>query len=202
MNFVICGCGAIGSNLLVQLAKQFPNDKFYGIDYDVVEARNIKTQAYFREHVGSYKVVALRSILARFAEKIDYHPLQRKLELTPKMTSIRELLPGTKDDKIDSENYLIIDCFDNTASRKLLTKLDNCLHIGFSPQYTAEIIWDKDYDVPGDVDPAAADICSMDDAVSFIHFVVNFAVLNISKYIKEGKQENFIVTGKTKITQI
>ena len=58
------------------------------------------------------------------------------------------------------------------ASRELIrsTKIDPAiLHVGFSPFYTAELIWHKDYKVSGDVDPARADICEMTEAVSFIH---------------------------------
>jgi len=187
MKFTIYGLGAIGSNLLVQLSKQYPDAEFIGVDFDKVEERNIRTQAYFLEHVGHPKALAMRSILGRYNRKPNYKPINFKV---------------TSQVQLDA-NDIAIDCFDNSASRKLL-KLPkdsdgHMLHVGFSPFYTAECIWNENYDVPGDVDPAHADICSMQDAVPFIHYVVNSAALSISDWIQKGQKRDFLVTGKTRL---
>lgn len=180
----IYGLGAIGSNILVQLAKQFPDTVFDGIDFDKVEDRNIRTQAYFLEHVGLHKVDAMRVVLSRYLRKPKYTPFRVKIDRPEKI----------------GKHDLILDCFDNTESRSLFEGLKgNILHIGFSPLYTAECIWNERYSVPNDVDPTRADICSMTDAVSFIHFVVNAVVLNISQFITNQKKNDFIVTGKSRI---
>ena len=184
---LVYGLGAIGSNLLVQMSKQYPDYKFSGIDFDKVEERNIRTQAYFLEQVGMAKADAMRIILARYNRKPNYTPVKRKVTESP----------GPAIKMVD----LAIDCFDNTESRRYLAacRNGNVLHIGFSPDYTAECIWNEDYDVPNDVDAVRADICSMGDAVPFIHFVVNAALLNISNWIETGNKSNFIVTGKGRI---
>lgn len=199
MTIVVCGCGAIGSNLIVQLSKQYPTVNLIGIDFDKVEARNIRTQAFFREHVGMPKVQAIRGILSRFSEKVLFTGINKRIDSYKDVLSII-------DAAVPSENdVIVVDCFDNSASRAMLTGTLGtipCLHMGFSPQYTAEIIWDEQYTVPGDVDPAAGDICSMDDAVSFIHFVVNFGVLNISQMFTAGKQQSYLITNKTKIIKM
>lgn len=179
----VYGLGAIGSNLLVQLAKQYPDFEFRGVDFDKVEERNIRTQAYFLEHVGAFKADAMRVILARYLRKPKYTPIKQKI---------------TEKVKVDSSTDLIIDCFDNTESRKLLC-YGEILHVGFSPFYTAECIWNENYEVPNNVDKNKADICSMNDAVPFIHFVVNAALLNISDWIETGSKKNFLVTGKSKL---
>jgi hypothetical protein len=185
---VVFGLGAIGSNLLVQLSKQYPDMMFQGIDFDKVEERNIRTQAYFLEHVGQPKVMAMRSILARFNRKPSYLPVNTKI--TTKV-GIQPKLP---------EDELYLDCFDNSESRRIIAgSKGNILHIGFSPHYTAECIWNENYDVPNDVDSAAGDICSMTDAVPFIHYVVNSAALSISEWIQSGKKRDFLVTGKSKL---
>jgi molybdopterin/thiamine biosynthesis adenylyltransferase len=188
MKIIVYGLGAIGSNLLVQLAKQYPSFEFIGVDYDRIEDRNIRTQAYFLEHVGLPKTQAMRIILGRYLRKPLYTPLHQKVEAGYKV----------------SDADLAIDCFDNTASRKLLKELyakskTPLLHVGFSPQYSAECIWDQDYDVPNDVDPAAADICSMAEAVGFIHYTVNAVVLNLAQWLTTKDQRSFILTGKTRI---
>lgn len=185
MKVFLYGLGTIGSNLLVQLSKRFPDFEYVGIDFDTVEERNIRTQAYFLEHVGMKKVQAMRVLLSRYNRKVKYTALDKKIE---KRVLCIENVPE-----------IHIDCFDNSASRKLFGFSHNILHIGFSPFYTAECIWNPDYSVPNDVDKTRADICSMDDAVGFIHFVVSLAALNISEFLTSGVKKNFLVTGKSHI---
>lgn len=186
MKIKVCGLGAIGSNLLVQLVKQFPDFEYEGIDFDKIEERNLRTQAYFVDQVNQPKAQAMRAILSRFVRKPKYEP---------KVLRVESMIPPPDKDT------LVIDCFDNSKSRKLLTpKGDyNIIHTGFSPFYSAEFMWNKDYSVPGDVDSRAGDICSMIDAVSFIHFFVNLTVMNISEFLFNKKRSNFIVLHKTNI---
>lgn len=184
MRIDIYGLGAIGSNLLVQLVKQYPEFNYGGVDFDVVEDRNLRTQAYFLEHVPLPKVLAMQGALRRFVRKPNYQPRKEKIESSAQVSGAD----------------LIIDCFDNTASRKVFKACrGNILHIGFSPFYTAECIWNEDYEVPNDVDARRADICSMTEAVAFIHFIVNAALLNIADFLQSGRKRNFIITGKNKI---
>jgi len=194
MKVTIFGLGAIGSNLLVQFVKQYPDFEYVGIDFDKVEERNIRTQAYFVEHVGLLKSAVIRAVLQRYARKIKYTHDLRKVDASFPL-------------KGPVEDDLYIDCFDNSESRRILTMFDpisqtkdlNILHLGFSPFYTAECIWNKDYDVPGDVDQRQNDICSMVDAVGFINFFVNAALLNISEFVGNKRKSNFIITNKTRI---
>lgn len=190
MKITVFGLGAIGSNLIIQLMKQYPDFEFVGVDYDKIEERNIKTQAYFLEQVGMPKAHAIPIIASRFIRKPKYTPLNKK---------IIEILK-IEDDK----DHLYLDCFDNASSRKLISsgKYSNVLHIGFSPHYTSEIIWDERYDVPNDVDPSRNDICEMQEAVAFIHFIVNFASLVLSNYLISGKKDNYIITNKASIKSI
>lgn len=191
MKVHVFGLGAIGSNLIIQLMKQYPDFEFVGYDFDKIEDRNIGPQAFFLEQIGVPKALAIPAIAARFNRKIKYVPMNRKVEVS--QTSL-----------FNDPESIFIDCFDNAESRKLLYKGDakNVLHVGFSPFYTAEIMWDKDYDVPGDVDQNQNDICEMGDATPFVHFVVNFAALTISKYINEEINDSYIITGKTGIKKL
>jgi hypothetical protein len=191
MDIRLYGLGAIGSNLLVQLAKQFPDANFYGIDFDKIEERNIRTQAYFLEHVGLYKADAMRVILGRYLRKPKYTAVKTKVE-----GSVYMGVHGPE----GLDAHLGIDCFDNTKSRKLFQNSGHVFHVGFSPEYSAEGIWhNKDYEVANDVDPTKNDICSMTDAVPFIHFVVNLAALNIARWIQTKEKRDFLVTGKHKV---
>ena len=84
---------------------------------------------------------------------------------------------------------------------KDLGDLAPILHIGFSPHYTAEIIWNEKYIVPGEVDKDI-DICELNNAVFFIHYIVNFAAMVACDFLDNGKKRNFFVTSMWKIKEI
>ena len=197
MKIKIFGLGAIGSNLLVQLVRQFPDNEYEGIDFDKVEDRNIRTQAYFLEHIGQPKVNAIRAVCQRYTRKFKYTPVNTEIKSPP----FKNHYPGQGRFKEE----LWVDCFDNSKSRKLLETVGedyNILHLGFSPFYTAECIWAKDYDAPGDVDPAGNDICEMADAIGFINYFVNLSVMVISDFLENGNKSNFAVTSKIKVRRL
>ena len=193
-NIAIFGLGAIGSNLAVQLSKQYSSAIIHGYDFDRVEDRNIKTQAYFLEHVGQYKSQSLLAVLARSTRGIKYHPYLAEIATKKDIeTCVSDFKP----------NDLIIDCFDNFKSRNLFKGIKhNILHIGFSPQFSAEIIWNESYSSPNDIAKDAPDICSLDNATSFIQFVVSFAAMIIVEFVNDKRKRNFIITGKYKIREL
>ncbi len=55
----IAGCGGIGSNVALMLARAGVG-RLVLIDFDRVEERNLNRQCYFAEHIGMRKVEALR----------------------------------------------------------------------------------------------------------------------------------------------
>src|SRR3712207_6308846 len=66
VTLVICGAGALGSNLADNLARQgFASLRV--IDHDRVEEHNVGTQLYGESEVGVWKVEALRNRLFRAA---------------------------------------------------------------------------------------------------------------------------------------
>ena len=198
-NIIVFGLGAIGSNIMVQLHKRYPDANFIGVDYDKVEDRNIKTQAYFQEHKGKPKAAVMPTILARKDSVVKYTAINKKISSKQDIDDILITLEKTN----PSGKLIVIDAFDNTEARQLLRDYyrPNVVHVGFSPQYTAEIFWQKDYVVPGEI-VGTFDICELDAAVFFIHFIVNFAALKISEYLDNGTMENFIITDKTKIRKV
>lgn len=65
--FPICiiGCGAVGSNLALSLARMGATE-FCLYDFDLVEPHNLPNQAFYTEHIGQPKVDALEDLLKRF----------------------------------------------------------------------------------------------------------------------------------------
>ena len=193
----IFGLGAIGSNVLIQLIKKYPDYEFIGVDFDKVEERNLNTQIYFLSHINIPKVQAVKAVLASKLKQFKYTAVQIKLESEKDFSVIWGK-------KVLDKNDVIIDCFDNVTARNLMMtiKHDNILHAGFSPEYTAEILWDKRYDVPGEVDPTKGDICTMTDAVSFIQYVTSLVAYTVGVFCDTGVKNNYIITSNTKITKI
>lgn len=62
---VIIGCGAVGSNIALNLAKM-GYTHFVLYDKDIVESHNLPNQAYWPAHIGMNKVDALAQVLQSF----------------------------------------------------------------------------------------------------------------------------------------
>lgn len=190
MNFYIFGLGAIGSNILMQLSKRYKEAMFYGIDYDTVEDRNIDTQAYLIHQVGQPKAIAMSVVLGLKSRSIKYTPIEKRITDSEDIKNI-----------VKEENAIIIDCFDNAESRSFVSG-KNCVHVGFSPQYAAEIIWDENYSVPNNIPEDQDDICEVTEAVPFINFVVSLACLNIINFVDNNSKRDIIITNKIRIQEL
>lgn len=191
MKHIFFGLGAIGSNLLMQMIHLDKDGEFYGIDYDIVEERNIATQAYLTHHIGMEKANALMTMIACKKSKFNYTPIVENINKLKDWFYVQR-----------SYDTILYDCLDNTESRKLLEGLNNCLHIGFSPKYVAEIIWGEKYSAPNDIDPAENDICEMANAVPFIHYVVSIASFVVIKYLLGDVKESYIIQRLGKMVKI
>jgi molybdopterin/thiamine biosynthesis adenylyltransferase len=139
-HLTICGAGALGSHLADNLARQgFRHLRV--IDRDRVEEHNVSTQLYGESDVGAWKVEVLRQRLFRATGiEIEAH----RKELIDR--TARTLL---------QDGGLVIDAFDNSASRRLVQEHCRalnlpCLHVGLYADYS-EVIWDERYRVPQDV---------------------------------------------------
>lgn len=176
----ICGAGALGSHLADNLARQGFRD-LRVIDRDRIEEHNVGTQLYGESDVGAWKVEVLRQRLFRATGvEID---AQRK-ELTDR--TAKGLL---------QDGGLIIDTFDNSASRRLVQEQCRalqlpCVHVGLYADY-GEVIWDERYRVPQDV---AGDVCDYPLARNLILLVVAVASEVLVRFALAGLREDFSVT--------
>lgn len=176
----ICGAGALGSHLADNLARQgFRQMRI--IDRDRVEEHNVSTQLYGESDVGAWKVEVLRQRLFR-ATGIEVEALRK--ELTDR--SAKSLL---------QDGGLIIDTFDNSASRRLVQEHCRnlqlpCLHVGLYADY-GEVIWDERYRVPNDV---AGDVCDYPLARNLILLVVAVASEVLVRFALERTTQDLSVT--------
>jgi hypothetical protein len=183
MNIYILGCGALGSNIAMNLAFDRREDELILIDFDKIEARNYQfgTQYYFPEQEGQSKVNALAFNMYKVAKNHVAERFNMKID--------HDFAPPTGDD------FLYVDCFDNFESRKIVhdwcKNKEHCLHVGFSPQMTFEVSWTDNYTPPDDI-KSDFDICEAEGARSFIQYVSGIATTTIIDFIKTGKKRDFV----------
>ena len=181
--FVICGAGAIGSNLVNNMVRQ-GFEKITVIDFDRIEDHNLHTQVWGRRHCGQLKAGMLKNIMHEtVGARIE--AVTKKLE----KGNCKKLLP---------KGSVVIDGFDNAESRNLVADYcrDNgieCLHSGLY-QDCAEVTWNERYILPGD--PKGGDVCEYPLARNVIMLAVAVTTDVIIRYLDEGVKENYTITLK------
>lgn len=184
---VICGAGAIGSNLAENLVRQgFGN--LTAIDKDRIEDRNVNTQIWTKRDIGAVKVEMLKSKLFEITG-IEIETIYKELKIEKQA---RRLFRDAR---------LIVDAFDNSKSRRLIKAVcstdpifgsdcSDCLHIGFSGDY-GEIIWNQDYRVPDD---KGEDNCDYPLARNLIIFLTGVASEVIVRFVTKGEKKGYTIT--------
>ncbi len=181
-HLTICGLGAIGSNLTENLARQgFKH--FTIIDFDRIEEHNIGTQSYHEDEVGMLKVSALSNHLYRIS-KASVECTTAKLN----ESNVKKLL---------SKPGIVIDSFDNSESRKVVTEfcLENklpCVHLGLNEAY-GEVMWNEEYRVPED---RGVDACNYPLARNIIMLTVAVASETLINFILTRKKTDRFITLK------
>lgn len=196
MKILICGIGAIGSNLVSVLAPDLKGEhEIIVLDKDIIEERNVQagTQFYTPDQIGLSKAEALQfNIYKNYQREIHfyYQPIENFL--------------GRQEDLYGYN--LVVDCFDNRAARNHLQKFfneiprfTNLLHIGFSKDFTFAIEWAENYKVPSDIE--GLDICELPGAAAFVKHVSSLGAMVIEEFI-ENKSKIEIIGGKLQHTVI
>jgi molybdopterin-synthase adenylyltransferase len=178
----VCGAGALGANITENLARSgYGNLRV--IDCDRIEEHNLSTQPYYKTDIGGFKAKVLANSL--------YRAIGAKVQTeTKRLTAdnVGNLLPGAD---------LVIDAFDNSASRQVLK--DYCqsqsvagLHAGLAADY-AEVIWNADYRVPSDV---KGDVCDYPLARNLVMLAVAATCEVVTQFVVLGEQRDYTITLK------
>ena len=151
------------------------------IDRDRIEEHNVSTQLYGEGDVGAWKVEVLRSQLFR-STGIEIEAINKELS---ERTAAKFLK--------DSE--LVLETFDNSASRRLVKEHCQaagiaCLHAGLFADY-GEVIWNGRYRVPAD---GGQDVCDYPLARNLVLLTVAVAAETLLRYVASGSQENWSIT--------
>ena len=179
-NIVICGAGALGSNLAESLARCGAGG-LKVIDRDRIEEVNLSTQPYELEEVGALKAESLGRSLYRAVEA-EVDTICKELSAS----NVAKLLRGAD---------LVVDCFDNSISRRVVTehcaqKDIACLHVGLANGF-AEVIWNEHYRVPTD---AHDDVCDYPLARNLVMLAVSVAAETVVRFLGEKTRTNWSIT--------
>ena len=183
VQLVVCGAGAVGSNLVDSLVRQ-GFQRLTVIDYDRIEAHNVGTQTYAPSDVGAFKVDVFQAEVFR-AVGVEIQTVRKRLT----EWNVGRFLRGAD---------LVVDGFDNRESRALVTEYCRanaipCLHVGLSADY-AEVLWNETYRVPHDVGQQGADVCDYPLARNLIQFAIALAGEAIVRFVLEGEQQDYSFT--------
>jgi hypothetical protein len=183
VHLVMCGAGAVGSNLVDSLVRQ-GFQRLTVIDFDRIEAHNVGTQTYAESDVGAFKVEVLQAEVFRAVE-VEIEAVRQRLTAR----NVGKYLHGAD---------LVVDGFDNHESRALVTEHCRanripCLHVGLSADY-AEVLWNQTYRVPHDVEQEGADVCDYPLARNLIQFAVALAGEAVVRFVLEDRQQNYSFT--------
>lgn len=170
---VVCGCGAIGSNLIETLARQ-GFSRIRVIDFDRVDTHNIGTQTFDENDIGALKVQAIQNRIFRVCG-IEVEVVSKKLD-------------ALNVKKLSKDAALVVDGFDNNEARQIVQTYCRaqkipCLHAGLNTDY-GEVAWDEVYTVPK---AGEGDICDYPLARNLIMIVVSIAAEEIVDFFTAQK---------------
>ena len=184
---VILGCGAIGANLAVSLARRgFKN--FFLFDYDRISEHNFSTQPWSKQDLGRLKATTLSSMIYSMTGAIGptwLNKIERPHDIAGPVQTYRP--------------DIFIDCFDNHDARQCVSNMgilwaepyNQILHAGMSNQNTGEITWDIRYTVPPDV--KLDDPCNYPMARTLVELTVVAASESILSFFLEGRKEDCLI---------
>lgn len=193
-DILVCGAGAIGSNLVDNLTRQgFANIKV--IDMDRVEVHNLNTQVWADADIGALKADALKNKVFR--------------NVGAEIEAIGKELTASNAAKFIKKASLVVDAFDNSKSRRLVQEEARkhkvpVLHCGLSEVEGSygEIIWNEYYKVPQD---GGEDVCDNPMARNIILLTTIVACEEIIDFClsKPPRKKNWAITLKDlKITEM
>jgi hypothetical protein len=182
MRIVFCGVGALGSTAAV-LCRNLDASLVF-IDFDRVESKNLLAQAFVKQSVGKNKAEALKMQL------LNFHGV--KAESFGVRVTTENVATLCKD------AGLLIDCFDNAASRKLLSDFARSsstplLHAAVSGDGTFGLVrWDERF-VPDAEDVAGQATCEGGEHLPLIGLLGAAIARAVQDFVKGGTRRDSMI---------
>lgn len=183
MRIVFCGVGALGS--AAALASRNLDVAFRWVDFDRVESKNLLSQAFVKQSVGKNKAQAFKLQLHNF-----YGVRSEALGVRLVAANVAELL-GDAD--------LVVDSFDNAASRQVLCDFVRarqiaCVHGALSADGDCGLVrWDADF-VPDDEDTPGQPTCEGGEHLPFISVVAAVLARSVAEFVDNGEMRSSMIS--------
>jgi molybdopterin/thiamine biosynthesis adenylyltransferase len=176
----VCGVGTLGGHVAEHLARVGVG-RMTLIDHDRVEAHNLSAQPYGLDDLGAPKADALA------------HHLYRSVEADAEPQIVR--LGAANADRLLAGHDLVLDLFDNAASRRVLFGWGArtgtpTLHAGLADGF-GEVIWNEAYRVPAD---AGMDACALALTRTLGRLTATVAAETALRFLTDGRREAYTVT--------
>ncbi|MBL8919318.1 MAG: ThiF family adenylyltransferase [Myxococcaceae bacterium] len=182
MRIVFLGVGALGSTTAV-LCRAL-DASFALVDFDKVESKNLSSQAFVKQSLGKNKAEALKAQLLNFyGLKVDAFGVRLTAE------NIVQLLDGAG---------LVVDCFDNAASRKIVSEHARAkglplVHAAISGDGSFGIVrWDAHF-VPDAEDHAGQATCEGGEHLPMIGLLAATLARTIQDFVARQEQRDSMV---------
>jgi molybdopterin/thiamine biosynthesis adenylyltransferase len=183
VRIVFCGVGALGSTAALLLRSLDAELAF--IDFDRIESKNLMAQAFVKASLGKNKADAMKLQLANFwGVKSESFPVR---------------LTRDNADTLLERADLIIDAFDNQASRDLLSAYARrtnkpLVHAAISADGTFGIVrWDERFKADAE-DHAGQATCEGGEHLPFIGLVSATLARIVQDFVKDGTRRDAMIS--------
>ena len=183
MRIIFCGVGALGSTAVLFCRNLEAQMVF--IDDDRVESKNLLAQVFVKQSLGKNKAQSMRLQLQNF------------FGISSEAFAVRVTKQNV--DTLIENSELIVDCFDNAASRLLLSEAVKntpkaLLHAGISADGCFGIVrWEEKFVADEEDQPGQA-TCEGGEHLPLIGLVGSTIARTVQDYITTKAQHNYIVT--------
>jgi molybdopterin/thiamine biosynthesis adenylyltransferase len=183
MKILFCGGGALGSHALF-LARDLQQELAV-IDFDRVETKNLASQWFVKQMVGKNKATALKMQLLNFYDV-------KLQDYTVKLTCLNA-------NTILREAGLIVECFDNAESRRVVQDYARstkkpCVHAGLAANGEFGIVrWDQHFTIDDEGVPGQA-TCEGRGFLPLILRASSSLVASIQFFVADGREVNWNIS--------
>ena len=177
-----CGVGALGSTAAVLTRNVDAELRF--IDFDRVESKNLLSHAYVKQSVGKNKAEALKLKFSNFFAK--------------KAEAFGVRLTSANAEALLGESDLLVDCFDNIESRRLLSDFARrtgkpLIHAALSGDGTFGMVrWDEHF-APDAEDRAGQATCEGGEHLPIIGLIGAALARAVQDFVSKGHRSNFMI---------
>ena len=183
MRIVFCGVGALGSAAVV--ASRNLDASLALVDFDRVESKNLRGQAFTKQSLGKNKAAALKLQLANFwGVRVEAFGVRVSAQNVAKLCA---------------DAGLIVDAFDNAASRRVLSDFARAegkalIHAAVAADGSFGLVrWDEHFVADEEDSPGQA-TCEGGEHLPFLSLLGATLARSIQDFVRDGQRRDAMVS--------